>query len=549
MPDDLRPLIGKREVRRSLRTSDPVEAKRRLTLERLKTQAEFDEARRKSPSAIGGRPAALQNELNDADLWSLVTLWFVRSQKQDAVIGPAEAAAENRLEDFRALTDPDDTNTSGYVVSITRRFLTEQGLAYEVNSEAFRRLYQLMHEALIERDKRLINRFTGTHLGQNPRFDQLTAETALQPGANVTLSDLLDRRERDLSKAPGSPKTKLKRAAQARLFKDVLGAETRVCEIDRERARLLLDAVSRLPANMTKRFKDMPVATVLKLPPEKLGRPMSALTANSYLNAFTGLMEFAVREHLIARNPSAGLRLPSDRLRAKDRRLPFNDEDLKRIFSAPLYSGCENDEHGYAEPGPNRPRRGRFWVPLIALFSGMRLNEICQLDESDVAEIGGYLVFRVQATNDGTKRVKTEAGQRLIPLHPELVRHGLDNLVFRVRQAGPGSRLFPEIAVASTGYASDNFSKWFARFLDHIGIKHARKNFHSFRHNFRDAMRLAGVSDEAARLLGGWANGGTEAAYGGSQEIEAAILYREIVKVRYTSLDLEKLWSTASRHC
>ena len=99
--------------------------------------------------------------------------------------------------------------------------------------------------------------------------------------------------------------------------------------------------------------------------------------------------------------------------------------------------------------------------------------------------------------------------------------------------------MFPDLTVASTGYASDNFSKWFARFLDRVGINHPRKNFHSFRHNFRDALRASDASYERVRRLGGWTNGGTDAAYGNAMEIEATTLSAEIGKVVYPGLCLE----------
>ena len=44
----------------------------------------------------------------------------------------------------------------------------------------------------------------------------------------------------------------------------------------------------------------------------------------------------------------------------RDKRLPFSNEQLRSIFNAPLYTGCTDDWHGFAQPGPEHPRRGRF---------------------------------------------------------------------------------------------------------------------------------------------------------------------------------------------
>jgi integrase len=268
---------------------------------------------------------------------------------------------------------------------------------------------------------------------------------------------------------------------------------------------------------------------------------MSVITANSYLNAFTSLMDFAVKEHLIDRNPASGFRLRSDGVKRKDKRLPFTSPDLVLIFAAPLYTGCLDDGPGYARPGQNRPRRGRFWVPLISLFSGMRLNEVCQLTEDDIAVEDGTDIIVIRSDENGLKRVKTNAGHRFVPVHPELKRIGFLGHVAMIRaRHPPRARLFPELAMASTGYFSDNFSKWFAHFLDKIGIADKRKNFHSFRHSFRDALREAEIPQDRVRELGGWSSGSTEDDYGSGTR--PSTLAREIAKVRYAGLDLRDLY-------
>jgi hypothetical protein len=51
-----------------------------------------------------------------------------------------------------------------------------------------------------------------------------------------------------------SPKTDLKLRAQFRLIQEVLGTDSRVPRLHRERARELLQFVSSIPANAAKRF-------------------------------------------------------------------------------------------------------------------------------------------------------------------------------------------------------------------------------------------------------------------------------------------------------
>lgn len=197
-------------------------------------------------------------------------------------------------------------------------------------------------------------------------------------------------------------------------------------------------------------------------------------------------------------------------MRRRDKRRPFSVAQLQRIFSAPIYTGCEDDEQGYARPGPHRPKRARFWIPLIALTSGMRLNEICQLDTCDVLVLDNVPCLNVRegiGGDDDAKRVKTAASERVVPVHRLLRDAGLLVYVDARRSAGD-AKLFPELSAGSTGYRSKAFSQWFARFLEGRDANAPLTCFHSFRHCFRDALRASGVSRELSLALGGWTQPG-----------------------------------------
>lgn len=533
-----------------MKTSDAAAAKRLVRFGMIKVEAEFDDARatlERQRAAAGGRTAA-QITLTEEQIWALATRWFVEQEKCSAnrpVEFGDEEAIENLGENLVNIERFEEVSAS--VREEVDKLLAEAGIPPGDGSNepsAWRtKLSRAIHAGMIEREKRLLNRVTGgAGLVLNPDFHNLSAATELKPVAlsTVTLTDLIKRYNADPTRAAPSSKTKLKQDAQARLFKDVIGAKTLVSAIDREKARKLLDTVKALPSNATKRFPKKKLPEVLEIAKAKEIAPMSITTANSYMSAFVSLLDFAVAEHIVDKNPATGLRLASDGVKRKDKRLPFTVADLKAIFAAPLYSGCVDDGAGYNRPGPNRPRRGRFWVPLVSLYSGMRLNEICQLTEDDIAIDDGTDIILVRSDEDDVKRVKTAAGHRFVPIHPELKRLGFLDHVAAVRSKQPArARLFPELTTASTGYISDNFSKWFAHFLDKVEIKDSRKNFHSFRHTFRDGLREAEISQERVRELGGWSSGSTEDDYGSGTR--PSTLAREIAKVTYPGLKLDHL--------
>src|SRR5665213_3176731 len=123
-----------------------------------------------------------------------------------------------------------------------------------------------------------------------------------------------------------------------------------------------------------------------------------------------------------------------------------------KIIKSPLYIGHKSADCRY-KPGTLVVRDGYFWVPLIALHSGMRLGEILQLMKSDVKEENGIWYFDV---NKGEgKSLKTASSKRRVPIHRSLIDLGL---VYHVKQGQQSGRIFPEIKIGADGYHSHDFS-------------------------------------------------------------------------------------------
>jgi integrase len=367
--------------------------------------------------------------------------------------------------------------------------------------------------------------------------------------AGKTLREVFKLHQSDPSKVR-TPKTALAYKNTFEVIGAVIDLDTPIPDISRDDCRRLLETLRWVPSNSTKRYPKLNIVQAAEMAKrKKLSSTLNPATINAYLNRLSSVLNFAMNEGLIDRNPTRGLKV-ADPVRARDKRLPFSSQQLQRIFNAPLYRGCLNDEAGYATPGPNRPRRGRFWVPLIGLFSGMRLNEICQLDVIDIQEIEGTPCFHVRPdpSAKGGKRLKTEASERLVPVHPTLLGIGFMSYVEAQRAKGV-VKLFPNLRRSTTGYYSDPFSKWFRRFLVAAGADGPRTCFHSFRHCFRDALREARMDHQIALALGGWAAGSdageTATAYGRGYRIST--LLQGIGGVQYPDLDLNYLKQTVSQ--
>jgi integrase len=184
---------------------------------------------------------------------------------------------------------------------------------------------------------------------------------------------------------------------------------------------------------------------------------------------------------------------------------------------------------------------------LIALFSGMRMNEICQLDTTDVRHIDGvdcFLISHRSTNGSDDKRVKTANSERFVPVHPRLTELGLMDFIAS-RRSGSQRKLFSELPLSTTGYYSDPFSKWFKRFVEKTGANRPKTCFHSFRHNFRDALREARIDHDIALALGGWASGSgkesVEVAEAYGRGFKVATLAEAMKLVQYPNLELSHL--------
>ncbi|NVD46153.1 site-specific integrase, partial [Qipengyuania atrilutea] len=360
----------------------------------------------------------------------------------------------------------------------------------------------------------------------------------LDPSAPVlTFGEVYDRFMSDPTQ-DWSPRTRLAYQTTQRLAVSIIGADLPINQLSRAVCRDFLETLRYLPKQVSRAFPDLsPKEAASKAKSEGLTNLMSAANINIYLNKLCVVLNWAVREEFLVRNHLKGLRV-ADPVNQRDKRLPFESWQLESIFSAPLYSGCLNDAEGYARCGDRRPRGTRFWVPLLGLWQGLRLNEACQLDITDVRNLDGVSCLVVTADSlvgSTDKRLKTSSSERIVPLHPFL--HDLGFLDFVRRKADAGeTKLFDDINPGADGIRSTSFSKWFILFLGHAKAVKPKTSFHSFRHCFRDALRDARVDREVAMVLGGWGSGsksGFDVSDYYGRGYEPSFLREEIAKINF----------------
>lgn len=140
------------------------------------------------------------------------------------------------------------------------------------------------------------------------------------------------------------------------------------------------------------------------------------------------------------------------------------------------------------------------------------------------------------------KRLKTGASDRIVPLHQRLIELGLPAYAKAQQRAGH-TKIFHEVDPGPGGIRAVSFSKWFTHFQRSAGASRERTSFHSFRHNYRDALRIARIDHDIAMALGGWTSGssktGVSENYGSGYPVAA--LKRAVDRLAFPELDLSHL--------
>jgi integrase len=300
-------------------------------------------------------------------------------------------------------------------------------------------------------------------------------------------------------------------------------------------ARNYKEHLQGVPKNATKLFPDhSPRETVRKAQEQDLNI-LSLTTQNNYLQVLSSLYSFATKElDYEGKNPFEGrAETKAAGKLQRDQRDPFSQKQLETLFSSPLYTGCKTLPSCHL-PGSLIPNNShKYWTPLIALLTGMRMQEILQLHLEDIYQKEGIWVLDLN-TNHHDKRLKSPQSKRLVPLHKKLVELGFLKFVEDKRAASNSPRLFDDAKLANDNTYSSTFSKWFSRHLEKLGIKTDKTSFHSLRHNLKDSFREAGESDELAENFMGRSTGSTGEAYGSGFSIKKQ--HQAINKIKFNQI-------------
>ena len=265
---------------------------------------------------------------------------------------------------------------------------------------------------------------------------------------------------------------------------------------------------------------DMPVPKITKLHIVEFKDAMvtagiGATAINASLDHMQTLCRYAVGQAWIDTSPATGVRLEVKKRSAKGVRPPFDVATLNRIFSNRVYT--EN----------YRPAAGRgeaaYWLPLLGLFTGARVEELCQLRPEDLYEEdyrdatgkpAKCWVLRLVDNEEHGQGVKNVYSVRRIPVHRTLIDLGF---VEHVKEQVGKSRVFHELRKDKHGVESSLWSAWWIQRMLRAECEPTSPKmvFHSFRHTWKDISRECGISKELADAIQGHSEADASSNYGG----------------------------------
>lgn len=331
-------------------------------------------------------------------------------------------------------------------------------------------------------------------------------------------SELFESYKKSRSWSEGQTK---RMTTEAGLFSDLMG-DPALGDIEWDTIDQFASRLAQLPSNIyltRKRLKKRVSVDELIQVAERDGLELkNETTVKNHVSRISEILTFGVRKHMLRFNPASDYKRGDGRFsvpRAQDERHAFTSQELSLIFAQEWFT---TGSGSFMRGDWTTWRPHYYWLPLLGLFTGGRINELSQLYLSDILQSEGgqwYLDFNLvgdDKVDEGDKSLKTINALRVVPLHDRLVHLGLPEYVQALRKTGH-KRLFPELKRdAIKGYGKPA-SSWFnERFLGRtLGLeRNGMKTFHSFRHTFLSAIEQLDIPERVTAQMAGHQRGKTE---------------------------------------
>lgn len=493
----------------------------------------------------------LREHLQDLVRWGEQQL-EARGLQTAAAGDPAEDPLDLELDTLdRAISDAQEAVARRDYRSVkdtARRMMESHALPEEQFAALASGLLRVRHEAL--------ETFRRSLLGEYPPIGVTPAVTEVASAPTEKAGPLLSEALEALFAAmrnkpqPWEPNTIRKAETTFRLFLEFTGDKP-VNEYKRSDCHAFYRALAQLPKTYGKSPKDRG-RTMREMIEAAKGLEVPRLASKSIKGHSSPLG--ALFEHYKDpdrdnwSNPAYGFDFEKVGAASVPREM-WEGEPLRTLFKAPVWTGCKS-EGRRKERGDLIIQDHRYWLPILALYHGARLEELARLIRGEVQEERGVPFLWITDTDEAAGgaevvrkgRVKTDAAKRRVPLHREVLRLGFLEYVEAAAPA-PGDLLFPMLKPdpKNDNLRSGKFSQWFTAYRRAAGITREDLVFHSFRHGVATKLSNASIPDSTIiELIGHEGTTTLQTHYIKRGRIPLPTLVDAINRVQWPEVELEK---------
>lgn len=474
---------GATDIRFSLRTSEPSEAKRRHAECAAFMERVFAAHRAMLPVSLDNRQAtALAKRIYDGWADERRETTFAVDVMPDVSVRRANLTPEDEMAVWEAmgqyiaeLEDADDVKLEATIGPIISRVLLSEGIA-EVDEASRARLIfhfrNALKDAVTLRERQARGDYSPDANAQRFPEWEPNAKPAATPSARprASLKGLVESWWKEAQATGRKPST-------YRSYRDAVAKLS---------AFLKHDDASRVTKQDVIAFKDYRLASV----DPRTKRPISPKTVkDSDLSGLKTIFEWAVNNDKLSANPADGVKIKLGKTK-KLRSRGFTDEEALSILRASLAYSAKRGDANF--------ERAVRWVPWLCAYTGARVGEMAQLRKQDVRKVGEHWVLRI-TPEAGT--VKTNEARDVV-LHPHLIEQGFIKFV----ESAAGGYLFVNGKSAEEARGSikgtTNRLASFARTVVHD--RNVPPN-HGWRHRFKSVGLEAGIDSRILDAIEGHA--------------------------------------------
>lgn len=467
IPSDLVSHYNKTHILKSLRTKNKQEAEEENGKRWLHCKSEWRELRQRR---------SLNAPLSEEFIPYLIEEWLhdtLRADEEGRIMGAVPRTREGMGEVYYGMIDDlAEGSLTGkhpdFLIRTAAAFLNEKGIAYDSKSFAFAKFV----EELSPRYARYLNTLASRDEGQK-------VGTPAPPKQKlIPLSQLI--REFIESRPKGKATALTKDATCMSKFLEIVGDKP-MSALRQQDIREFFQIAQRLPSQRGGPKKPEGVTwrewagDTITMSPDTF--------KNNYVAPVRHFLKWAKSTYHDQGFPvgltTDAIEYQGTRERGEDKQRAFRPEELQRLFLG--------DEMQCFASDPTQAER--YWLPLLGLHTGARINELCQINPAEdwITPDGIHclhITTETEAGEDVTKSIKTGT-PRIVPIHPKLIELGFLEYLERTKATGVG-RLFPAFR-PKMGNAGERAREWFASLIIKAGLRDDTPfakitGFHAFRH-------------------------------------------------------------------